>query len=498
MAIRVVLQSRLSSSRLPAKALLTLAGRPVVVLAAQRAGNTGADVVVATSSEPEDDAIADALADVGIRCFRGSLHDPLQRFVRATADLQPQDLVVRLTGDNVVPDGAFVNDLVAHMHEHGESYVRVTTDGLHGLGAEVFTVDLLRRAEADSDDAYDHEHVTPWIRRHTGDLTYVPALTGPAARVRCTIDALHDYRVAVAALRGLPDPVAVPWRELADRWAAVGGARRSPLPTTTEGPLDVGPWVLQVNRLGTPDAPTAPVDLAVVARLLDRAWDLGVTHVATDGADPDAELRVGRSLAHGLAERVGVLATAAPLHDVPDEAPAAWARAAVDARVEAALHRLRSSRVDALIAGSWRDWNLAEGAVADHLTSLAQGGAARVVGVTVNRAEQLLAAQADPRIGLIVAADRPGRSIVAEQRVREALATRPDVILAAAPNSSWSPRGPMEMWSTYLRSQPGVDTVVLGARTADDLDVTAELVRRPLLDADEVGRAERLLGELDA
>lgn len=125
MPTRVILQSRLSSSRLPGKALLTVAGQPVVALAARRAGNTGLDVVVATSDQPEDDAIADALAETGVAVFRGSLHDPLRRFFDATVDLADEDLVVRLTGDNIVPDGRFVQQMIDDMRAAGEQYIRV-------------------------------------------------------------------------------------------------------------------------------------------------------------------------------------------------------------------------------------------------------------------------------------------------------------------------------------------------------------------------------------
>ncbi|WP_424604004.1 cytidylyltransferase domain-containing protein, partial [Acinetobacter baumannii] len=55
----VVLQARTNSSRLPGKVLLHLAGMPVVVLAAKRAGNTGRQVIVATSDERTDDALSD-------------------------------------------------------------------------------------------------------------------------------------------------------------------------------------------------------------------------------------------------------------------------------------------------------------------------------------------------------------------------------------------------------------------------------------------------------
>src|SRR6187200_14786 len=106
--VRVVLQSRLSSTRLPGKAMLTVAGRPMVVLAAQRAATTGAEVVVATSDRPEDDLIAETVAAAGISVARGPLDDPLRRFTIAVTDLDDQDVVVRLTADNVVPDGSLV------------------------------------------------------------------------------------------------------------------------------------------------------------------------------------------------------------------------------------------------------------------------------------------------------------------------------------------------------------------------------------------------------
>ena len=60
---------------------------------------------MATSDRPEDDVIAETVADAGIECVRGPLDDPLRRFAIAATDLDDEDVVVRLTADNVVPDG---------------------------------------------------------------------------------------------------------------------------------------------------------------------------------------------------------------------------------------------------------------------------------------------------------------------------------------------------------------------------------------------------------
>ncbi|MGL5851560.1 MAG: cytidylyltransferase domain-containing protein, partial [Phycicoccus sp.] len=91
--VRVVVQSRLSSSRLPGKALLTTAGMPLVELVARRAARSGHEVVVATSVEATDERVVATLARAGIATVRGSLDDVLGRFVAATADLADDDLV---------------------------------------------------------------------------------------------------------------------------------------------------------------------------------------------------------------------------------------------------------------------------------------------------------------------------------------------------------------------------------------------------------------------
>src|SRR5438132_5223256 len=125
--ILVVLQSRLSSSRLPGKAMLSVAGRPMVVLAALRAGNAGGNVVVATSDQAEDDVIAAAVTSTGLRAVRGPLDDTLARFALAADADADADYVVRLTGDNVVPDGGLVRLLVDSLAE-GRSYTRCGGD----------------------------------------------------------------------------------------------------------------------------------------------------------------------------------------------------------------------------------------------------------------------------------------------------------------------------------------------------------------------------------
>lgn len=380
MVARVVLQSRLSSSRLPGKALLTLAGRPLVVLAAQRASNTGMDVVVATSVEPEDDVLAAAVEAAGVRVFRGPLHDTLRRFALATADLADDDLVVRLTGDNVGPDGTYVQLLIDQMRAAGEDYIRVTTETIEGLGLEVCTARVLREADAHATAAYDREHVTPWIRRHTADLTWVPPVDGPAGRVRCTVDTLLDFSIAAKAVATLGNPVHAHWREVLDAWVAAGGAQPAPLPGTRANQLGLGPWLLGGRALGElPDAADA-------SRTLEHAAARGVTHVETSLSYAGSAPRIGQALAHGLSERIGVLVT------LPEGLPFGAEAAAWET-----LAKLRHARVDALVTQRWADF----AAAGDELVALNADSVARGLGSVVGTGEELAEALADDRVSYV-------------------------------------------------------------------------------------------------
>ena len=121
--VRVVLQARLNSSRLPGKALLDVCGFPSVVLAVKRAGNRGRNIVVATSTMPSDSILCDVLSRYAIKFIRGPLDDVMLRYVIATKDMADTDVVVRMTGDNLLVDGEFIEKYLQAFLESGAEYM---------------------------------------------------------------------------------------------------------------------------------------------------------------------------------------------------------------------------------------------------------------------------------------------------------------------------------------------------------------------------------------
>lgn len=210
--------------------MLCVAGLPMVVLAAKRAGNAGAAVVVATSDTSDDDLIDAAARHAGIMTVRGSLHDPLARFARAAASLEDKDTVVRLTADNVFPDGALIALLTEALAHEGLEYARIggIDSGLpYGVSAEAFTVSALRQAHEGATSAHDREHVTPWIREVFGDRSVRTESRVSWPRLRCTVDTFGDYLAVARVFEAYyGDPIAVTWQDLSDALALAPASDR--------------------------------------------------------------------------------------------------------------------------------------------------------------------------------------------------------------------------------------------------------------------------------
>ena len=524
--MQVVLQSRLSSSRLPGKAMLSVAGRPMVVLAAQRAGNAGHPVLVATSDQPEDDVIATACTAAGVTVVRGPLDDPLARFVVAAEGLSDDDVVVRLTADNVVPDGDVVGQLVSALGRRiadGGRYARLGGDDPalpYGVAAEAFTAGVLRAAAAGATSPAEREHVTPWIRRSEGD--HRTSLTGVGngwAGLRCTVDTFDDFVALARVLGSVADPVGADWRELCDLVGHASGLAPV-LPVRRANPLGQSALVLgtvqlgveygAANRGGMPDESAA-------GSVLSAARRNRITHRDTARAYGSSEDRIGRALRRGLSEHVGVVTKVEPLTGEagPD---------AVRASVAQSLRSLGVDAVAGLLVHRAADWH--RPGVADLLASYVSERVAGVVGASLSTPEELLDLLADPRCGYVQLPFNLLDRRWLESEVQDALAARPEVVvtvrsaylqglLAAGTDARWPAipgvdgaaitasldRAVGELGRTsradlcigYVLGHDWVTSVVAGAETAAQVDDTAALVHRAPLTPDEVARVHELV-----
>lgn len=195
-----VIQARMGSSRFPGKALATLAGKPALywVIARAKMAASLDDVIVATSTEERDAAIAGLAVSAGVRCIRGSEEDVLARFIRVL-ELDPCDVVVRLTGDCPLIDPSVI-DRVRYQFVPGQTdYVSLSGSFPNGLDTEVVSRDALLKAHRECRDLRQRGHVTPFIYMTPGMFS-VSRVVWPYdhAHLRWVLDTPEDYRFLTA------------------------------------------------------------------------------------------------------------------------------------------------------------------------------------------------------------------------------------------------------------------------------------------------------------
>jgi spore coat polysaccharide biosynthesis protein SpsF len=190
----IILQARMASTRLPGKALASLGARSVIGHCLARLRIAGAaPVLLATTTNQEDDVLVATAATYGVATFRGPDSDVLTRYVLAAQSVGAR-LVIRATGDNPAVDIGGPERVLTALRSM--KWDHVSEEGLpYGAAVEGVTLDALIRASALATDAADREHVTPWIRRDRGHFTARQILAPAGLRrpdVRVTVDTQDD------------------------------------------------------------------------------------------------------------------------------------------------------------------------------------------------------------------------------------------------------------------------------------------------------------------
>lgn len=516
-----ILQARTSSSRLPGKALLQIRGVPSAVLAALRASNAGMRVVVATSTDRSDDELAAALRARRVEVVRGPLSDVLGRFVLAAAGFPDDAVVVRLTADNVVNDGAWLAEFTSAFVAGGSDYLGVNwpQNGLpYGVGAEAFRAGTLRAAERAATAPYDREHVTPWIRRTMRREDFTPAQIGESdfSHLRCTIDDWEDYERVARLFEGWADPLKVPWLDLVLALERLPGEPRFRIPYRVRGGSVHGEMALGTVQLGvnygvvnTSGRPSEDEAVEIVRTAIAH----GVTELDTARGYGDSERVLGRALGGAWRSRVQVVTKLDPLTDTPSDATASEVSRAVRTSVAESCAKLGTPALETVLLHRWAHREAWGGAAWRTLLELRAEGALRALGASVYEPVEAREALAD---GDVVHVQLPYNLLDQrweEHGVDRLARARPEVViharsallqgLLAHGPERWPPipgldatkvrarlieltsrfgrQSVAELCFAFVRGQDWITSVVVGCETVEQLTKNLDLFRRPRL-----------------
>jgi spore coat polysaccharide biosynthesis protein SpsF len=164
----VVVQARMSSTRLPGKVLLPLAGKPLLArqLERIRGAKSAFDLCVATTTSPDDEPIRELCRQAEVRVFDGHPTDLLDRHYRIGL-AYGADAVVKIPSDCPLIDPAAIDRVLSVYADRRGSFDLVTNlyppSWPDGNDVEVMTMRALERAFHDAVRPFEREHTTPFI-----------------------------------------------------------------------------------------------------------------------------------------------------------------------------------------------------------------------------------------------------------------------------------------------------------------------------------------------
>ena len=217
-----IVQARMASTRLPGKVLADIGGVPMLARTMERARRCRrVDAwMVATTLEAGDDAVEALCRARGYGVYRGSLHDVLDRYVKAARQAKA-DVIVRLTADCPLLDPELVDqavqaflvasppaDLVVNRLPGARTYPI-------GLDTEVVSLAALERAWREAREPHQREHVLPYLYDPPGRFRVIRLdAERDYGSLRWTVDTPEDLEFVRQVVARLEPRGEFRWRDI--------------------------------------------------------------------------------------------------------------------------------------------------------------------------------------------------------------------------------------------------------------------------------------------
>lgn len=201
MNLQIIIQARISSTRLPEKILLPLCGGSVLETMIKRLQRFHDNIIIAAADDDKQHRIKKICKKLDIKFFEGDTHNVLSRYYNAAVHFGAHDktVIVRCTSDCPLIDPDILQSCIDLFHESGSEYVCACPESgfARGLDSEVFHFSSLKDAYLTAVSKYDLEHVTPYIKQHV--KTKALQNRYDHSRYRLTLDEEDDYK-AISAI----------------------------------------------------------------------------------------------------------------------------------------------------------------------------------------------------------------------------------------------------------------------------------------------------------
>ena len=199
----------MGSTRLPGKIMLPFGDSAILDYSVSRCRKVErlADVLVATSTLPADDAVEAWCKKRRVTCFRGSQDDVLSRYYDCARQLHP-DYVIRVTSDCPFIDFNAIDAIIDIVDRNPCDIVVYDKEPARGLWSEIVSYSALEYMYLHGNESRHREHVTFYAYEHPKkfkqEVYKMPELLSHP-ELRITLDTPEDYNMLKEIAKALPD-----------------------------------------------------------------------------------------------------------------------------------------------------------------------------------------------------------------------------------------------------------------------------------------------------
>ena len=217
----IIVQARRGSSRLPDKVLMDIEGKTMLGWVISRLKNSqlADDIIIATTTNEKDDAIVEEALKYGVKYFRGSEDDVLDRYYQTAKHLNVE-IVGRVTSDCPLIDPALIDEVLFYFLDNIDKYDfcanTLKRTYPRGIGFSFVKFSALEKAWQEAKQPYERVHVMPYIREHPGifKLCSYEKKGEPLDHLRWTVDTEDDLKFVREIFKRLKNPENAKWTDV--------------------------------------------------------------------------------------------------------------------------------------------------------------------------------------------------------------------------------------------------------------------------------------------
>ncbi|NKQ38596.1 MAG: acylneuraminate cytidylyltransferase [Methanosarcinales archaeon] len=214
-----ILQARTSSTRLPRKVVMTIRGKSLLEYQIERIKLSEKidKLVIATSTNSEDDIIVKIAKKCEVDYYRGDLNNVLERFYGVCKKYNP-NAIVRLTGDCPLIDCQIIDDIIAIYKKNRNYDLVVNTFNRtfpDGMDVELLSLDAFEQIYKNSKTKEEKEHVTHYIYTNPSNFkVFNYSYRSDFSHLRLTVDEIEDFELVSKIYRYFLPRIDFSWLDI--------------------------------------------------------------------------------------------------------------------------------------------------------------------------------------------------------------------------------------------------------------------------------------------